>query len=220
LSTPSFDDMALACDVGEYTDAETGFTYLRARYYDPATGQFISRDPIEALTHEPYGYVGGNPLNATDPLGLFCLFSNSKGCIGLQEIAKNAQKPLQVIGVVSSQIAAVTATAAAVCAVGVVTAAVCSLPLAGVAGVAGGISTASTTASAIITCSTEGIGSQACKRNGATALLSLATMGVAARLGPLGKAAAANLNAAATTASYAAGRRQGGDAILSEGYCR
>ena len=24
---------------GEYTDAETGFIYLRARYYDPATGQ-------------------------------------------------------------------------------------------------------------------------------------------------------------------------------------
>ncbi len=29
---------------GEYTDAETGFQYLRARYYDPVTGQFLSRD--------------------------------------------------------------------------------------------------------------------------------------------------------------------------------
>ncbi|MGH9223752.1 MAG: RHS repeat-associated core domain-containing protein, partial [Acidimicrobiales bacterium] len=58
---------------GEYTDAETGFTYLRARYYDPATGQFISRDPIESVTREPYGYVGGDPLNSVDPTGLFCL---------------------------------------------------------------------------------------------------------------------------------------------------
>ena len=54
----------------EYTDAETGFVYLRARYFDPATGQFISRDPLVALTGSAYGYVDGNPLNFTDPLGL------------------------------------------------------------------------------------------------------------------------------------------------------
>jgi len=55
---------------GEYKDAESGLTYLRARYYDPATTQFISRDPLVALTRSPYGYVAGNPLNATDPSGL------------------------------------------------------------------------------------------------------------------------------------------------------
>jgi len=38
-----------------YTDAETGFVYLRARYYDPTTGQFISRDPLVALTGSAYG---------------------------------------------------------------------------------------------------------------------------------------------------------------------
>ena len=59
----------------EYTDAETGFVYLRARYYDPATGQFISRDPLVALTGSAYGYVYGNPLNLTDPLGLWGLKS-------------------------------------------------------------------------------------------------------------------------------------------------
>ena len=58
------------CLAGQYADAETGFQYLRARYYDPATGQFLTRDPIEAQTREPYGYVGGNPLNGTDPTGL------------------------------------------------------------------------------------------------------------------------------------------------------
>jgi RHS repeat-associated protein len=56
---------------GEYTDGETGFVYLRARYYDAATGQFLTRDPIEDLTGDPYGYVDGNPIMNTDPTGLF-----------------------------------------------------------------------------------------------------------------------------------------------------
>jgi hypothetical protein len=30
---------------------------------------------MSAVTREPYGYVGNNPLNATDPLGLFCVGS-------------------------------------------------------------------------------------------------------------------------------------------------
>ncbi|MDQ1492339.1 MAG: hypothetical protein QOJ23_4853 [Actinomycetota bacterium] len=55
---------------GQYTDTETGLQYLRARYYDPSTGTFLTRDPLEAQTREPYGYAGGSPLNATDPLGL------------------------------------------------------------------------------------------------------------------------------------------------------
>ncbi len=55
---------------GEYTDAESGMQYLRARYYDPATGQFISRDPIVAKTRSAYGYADNNPTNFTDPTGL------------------------------------------------------------------------------------------------------------------------------------------------------
>jgi len=55
---------------GPVVDAETGFVYLRARYYDPATGQFLSRDPLVALTGSAYGYVDGNPLNGIDPTGL------------------------------------------------------------------------------------------------------------------------------------------------------
>lgn len=55
---------------GEYTDPDTGFIYLRARSYDPATGQFLSRDPIEDLTQAPYSYAGNNPANLVDPTGL------------------------------------------------------------------------------------------------------------------------------------------------------
>jgi RHS repeat-associated protein len=54
---------------GDYTDTETGFLYLRARHYDPATAEFLQRDPAIAITAEAYGYVGGNPLNVTDPNG-------------------------------------------------------------------------------------------------------------------------------------------------------
>jgi RHS repeat-associated protein len=55
---------------GQYTDAETGFQYLRARYYDPATGGFVSRDPIARMTGAPYAYADSSPLNGTDPSGL------------------------------------------------------------------------------------------------------------------------------------------------------
>ena len=56
---------------GQYTDTETGYQYLRNRYYDPATAQFLTRDPLVAITRAPYSYADGNPLNETDPLGLF-----------------------------------------------------------------------------------------------------------------------------------------------------
>jgi RHS repeat-associated protein len=54
---------------GQYQDSESGMLYLRARYYDPAIAQFISRDPAVAQTREPYGYVRDSPLNESDPTG-------------------------------------------------------------------------------------------------------------------------------------------------------
>jgi len=56
---------------GQYTDDTTGFQNLRARYYDPTTGQFLSRDPIEDTTLQPYAYAGNDPTNASDPSGLW-----------------------------------------------------------------------------------------------------------------------------------------------------
>jgi RHS repeat-associated protein len=55
----------------QYRDSETGFVYMRARTYDPATGQFLTRDPLAVSTRSAYAYVSGNPLDATDPLGLW-----------------------------------------------------------------------------------------------------------------------------------------------------
>lgn len=55
---------------GSYTDP-TGLIYLINRYYDPSADQFLSVDPDVATTGQPYAFTGDDPLNATDPLGLF-----------------------------------------------------------------------------------------------------------------------------------------------------
>jgi RHS repeat-associated protein len=55
---------------GAYTDPD-GLLYLINRYYNPATGQFLSVDPDVAATGQPYAYAGGDPVDNTDPAGLF-----------------------------------------------------------------------------------------------------------------------------------------------------
>ncbi|MBQ4631249.1 MAG: RHS repeat-associated core domain-containing protein, partial [Clostridia bacterium] len=54
---------------GEYHDKESGFIYLRARYYDPETGRFISEDPAMDGTNW-YVYCSNNPVMFVDPCGL------------------------------------------------------------------------------------------------------------------------------------------------------
>lgn len=56
---------------GQYTDATTGLQYLRARYHDPTTGQFLSPDPLQDTTGQPYSYANNDPINNTDPTGQF-----------------------------------------------------------------------------------------------------------------------------------------------------
>ena len=55
---------------GQYRDSDTGLVYMRARYYDPTTGQFISQDPSVMQTQMPYAYAADDPTNLTDPTGL------------------------------------------------------------------------------------------------------------------------------------------------------
>jgi RHS repeat-associated protein len=55
-------------------DTDTNFYYLRARYYDPDTGRFLTRDPLPGnlqnpLTQNAYTYAGDNPINHDDPSG-------------------------------------------------------------------------------------------------------------------------------------------------------
>jgi RHS repeat-associated protein len=56
---------------GAYTDL-SGMIYLIGRYYDPATGQFLSVDPLVHTTRQPYEYASDSPAESTDPSGQGC----------------------------------------------------------------------------------------------------------------------------------------------------
>ena len=52
----------------------SGLYYLRARWYDPSTGRFTSRDPLNGSPDAPaslnaYAYARANPLAMSDPSG-------------------------------------------------------------------------------------------------------------------------------------------------------
>lgn len=58
----------------EYLDKESGVIYLRARYYDPTTGRFLSEDAYKGTVRYPlslnlYTYCNNNPINMIDPTG-------------------------------------------------------------------------------------------------------------------------------------------------------
>jgi len=60
---------------GEQFDANVDLQYLRARYYDPNLGRFVSVDPFEGIPSQPrsrhrYIYGNGNPVTFEDPSGL------------------------------------------------------------------------------------------------------------------------------------------------------
>jgi len=55
---------------GYVWDAESKTYYCSARNYDPATMQFLSKDPVKADGEESaYQYCGGDPVGKVDPTG-------------------------------------------------------------------------------------------------------------------------------------------------------
>jgi RHS repeat-associated protein len=53
-------------------DAESGLCYCSARYYDPATRQFISKDPARADGEaSAFQYCGGDPIGKVDSSGMY-----------------------------------------------------------------------------------------------------------------------------------------------------
>ena len=63
--------------IGQVEDPETSLNYLNARYYNNATGQFLSEDPVfwgkqdlqDPQSFNSYSYAGNNPITKKDPTG-------------------------------------------------------------------------------------------------------------------------------------------------------
>lgn len=61
---------------GEAFDSDLGLYYLRARWMNPLTGHFMTRDPYDGYIGTPvtlhkYLYAGSDPVNHVDPRGIF-----------------------------------------------------------------------------------------------------------------------------------------------------
>ena len=64
------DPFGFGGQAGYYTDTETGLILCTHRYYDPANGRWLTRDPMGyAGGVNLYGYVGNDPGNRWDPTG-------------------------------------------------------------------------------------------------------------------------------------------------------
>ena len=61
-------DQGYCATLGHRRDAESGLVYMRARYYEPSTGRFISEDPAMDGANW-YVYCANDPVNKVDPDG-------------------------------------------------------------------------------------------------------------------------------------------------------
>ena len=68
--------------VGQYgvSSDRNGLTYMRARYYEPSIGQFVSNDPLGLGGGDPdvRRYAFNSPLSLIDPTGLDCPSKDGK----------------------------------------------------------------------------------------------------------------------------------------------
>lgn len=83
----------------ESTNTNTGFQYLRARYYNPQNGNFTTEDTETGtrqnpLTRNRYTYVANNPGNYQDPSGHF--FKQLWN--GIKSVAKKAVSVVKRVG--------------------------------------------------------------------------------------------------------------------------
>ena len=76
-------------------DAENGLYYYGYRYYDPMTGRWPSRDPIEEMGGvNLYGFVGNGKANRWDILGLSAPYAGVSAVALLHIIAQEAAKKM------------------------------------------------------------------------------------------------------------------------------
>ncbi|MFF7266473.1 LamG-like jellyroll fold domain-containing protein [Streptomyces sp. NPDC008159] len=71
-----------------YTDPTSGDVNMAARWYQPGTGSFGSRDtwqldPVPSAQGNRYGYANDDPVNGTDPTGHVCACGGGSGRVGV-----------------------------------------------------------------------------------------------------------------------------------------
>ncbi len=88
---------------GQQTDPD-GLQDLRARYYDPATGRFLSRDAwsvSDKTVYHPYVYADDNPATGADPSG---------HCVGVGDLDPEDPNNADCPGMINGQMAETTAS--------------------------------------------------------------------------------------------------------------
>ena len=70
---------------GEYTDEESGLTYLRARYYDPSMCRFTQEDPA-TNGQNWYAYAGNNPIMFVNPSGEDAILITNQNAVGIEGV--------------------------------------------------------------------------------------------------------------------------------------
>ena len=101
--------------LGDPAPAATGLVDVGARKFDPATGLFLSVDPILAVsspqTMTGYTYAADNPITNADPTGLE-LVAMESGCTGTDaQCAKIAAKTTFLLSPATARIGVATITA-------------------------------------------------------------------------------------------------------------
>ena len=79
---------------GQMRLPEIGLDYYKARFYDPQIGRFMTPDPA-GMVDGPnlYAYVLNDPINFTDPSGLFLMCDSEGRCVETEDIVIVAPSP-------------------------------------------------------------------------------------------------------------------------------
>lgn len=97
------------CYTGGVYDETTGLYYLNTRYYSPEDGVFLSQDTYrgeenDAASWNLYGYCEGDPINYTDPTGMWgeeihkALTKSAYNKVLGKSLSKKERKRLKNIG--------------------------------------------------------------------------------------------------------------------------
>jgi len=74
-STGSPPQQGYCANLGHRGDTESGLIYMRARYYEPSSGRFLTEDPAKDGINW-YGYCANDPVSRVDADGRSSLFAD------------------------------------------------------------------------------------------------------------------------------------------------